>query len=112
MIIMGKLSDWFEEWNCKLVVVLMILEEEICKFCGMFVWVGMLMNNEIVFDFKGVICYGCVEIEKEWEDGEKKCGRVCQKGEIRYVFVCNVWGVGYLFLFWVYFYQYDMLDSD
>lgn len=105
----GEPSDWSDERNRKLAVALTILEEETCKSCGTPAWIGHSTNNEIVFDLKGSICYGCAELEKEREGQEKKRGgRVRQKGETRYVSPRNVWGDGRALPSRSHAYQHDM----
>lgn len=110
--ITGKPSDWSDERNRTLATALIILEEETCKGCGTPAWIGMSTNNEIVFDLKGTICYGCAEIEKEREEGEKRRGaRTRQRGETRYVAPRNVWGEGHPLPSRAHSYRNDMPDS-
>ena len=108
----GQPSEWSDERNRKLAMALTILEEETCKQCGTPAWVGMSTNNEIVFDLKSAVCYGCAEVEKDREDSEKKRGRIRQKGETRYVSPRNVWGADHPLPSRAHSYQYDMPDGD
>lgn len=108
----GVESSWADEKNRKLAIALQILEDETCKSCGTPAWVGMSTNNEIVFDLKGAICYGCGEIEKERESSEKgRGGRVRQKGETRYVAPRNVWGPDHHLPSRSHAYQHDMPEA-
>lgn len=109
----GEPSDWSDERNRKLAMALTILEEETCKSCGTPAWIGMSTNNQIVFDLKGAVCYGCAEIEKDREDSEKRRGgRTRQKGENRYVSPRNVWGADYPLPSRAHSYQHDMPDGN
>lgn len=88
-----------------------ILEEETCKSCGTPAWIGLSTNNEIVFDIKSTICYGCAEIEKDREDHEKGRGGIPrQKGESRYAKPRSVWNDGRSLPSRAHSYQHDMPD--
>lgn len=109
----GKDSTWADERNRKLALALTMLEDETCKSCGTPTWIGMSTNNEIVFDLKGAICYGCGELEKDRENAEKnRGGRVRQKGENRYVSPRSVWGSGEPLPSRAHAYQHDMPTED
>lgn len=108
----GQPSEWSDERNRKLAMALTILEEETCKGCGTPAWIGMSTNNEVVFDLKGAVCYGCAELEKDREDSEKRRGKIRQKGETRYVSARNVWGADTPLPSRAHSYQHDMPDGD
>lgn len=111
--ITGRDSDWSDERNRKLAAALTILEEETCKGCGTPAWIGMSTNNEIVFDLKSSICYGCAEIEKDRESAEKnRGGRVRQKGERPYASPRSVWGSNEPLPSRAHSYQHDMPTED
>lgn len=95
-----------------LAMAMTILEEETCKNCGTPAWIGLSTNNEIVFDIKSAICYGCAELEKDREDTEKSRGKKPrQKGETRYAEARNVWGEGRPLPSRAYSYEHDMPDG-
>lgn len=105
----GEKSDWSDERNRKLATALIILEEESCKSCGTPAWIGHSTNNEIVFDVKGSICYGCAEVERDRESYEKgRSGRPRAKGEQRYPSPRSVWGAGTPLPSRAHSYQHDM----
>jgi hypothetical protein len=107
----GRPSDWSDERNRKLATALTILEEETCKSCGTPAWIGHSTNNEIVFDMKSSVCYGCAELERDREDMERnRGGRQRMKGETRYVNPRSVWGEEYRLPSRVHAYQNDMPD--
>lgn len=76
-----------------LAVALTLLEDETCSHCGTPAWIGHSTNNEIMFNVKSTVCYGCAELERDRDqvssDGRSK--RKARPGEIRYVSAYNVW---------------------
>lgn len=107
--LMGTPSDWSDERNRKLALALTILEDETCKSCGTPAWIGHSTNNELIFDIKGSVCYGCAELERDKENYEKKRGgRPRQKGETKYVSPRNVWGADHPLPSRAHSYQHDM----
>lgn len=108
----GEETTWKDERNRKLATALIILEEETCKSCGTPAWIGHSTNNEIVFDIKGSICYGCAELEMDREKAEKgRGGRSRQKGESKYVRPRSVWNDGRTLPSRAHSYQHDMPDG-
>lgn len=108
----GEETTWKDDRNRKLATALIILEEETCKGCGTPAWIGHSTNNEIVFDIKSSICYGCADLERERESAEKgRGGRPRQKGENKYVRPRSVWNDGRALPSRAHSYQHDMPDG-
>lgn len=70
--------------DTKLSVGLTLLEEEICKECGIPSWIGHSTDNRIVFKSDKAHCFGCMELEKNRAD-ESKAKKAADHGAKPYV---------------------------
>lgn len=93
-ILLGESSEgWRDERNRLLAMALTLLEEETCSHCGTPAWIGHSTDNEIVFDVKSTVCYGCAELER---DQDSRKGKKNLRGVSYYTKARSVWEEGRL----------------
>lgn len=69
-----------------LAMALQILEDETCSDCGNPLWIGHNDHQDIVFEIKSRVCYGCAAIESAQEKAvNKKSSRRVERGKKRFL---------------------------